>query len=79
MIVTLDELDAAAAPVARQMDPTPQYDWPQLSARCAITFIDWLRRTHPGCRGNIDSSVLQTVLSSDTARGLGLENAAFPC
>lgn len=32
MQFTLDELDAAAALVHRQMDPTPQYDWPQLSA-----------------------------------------------
>ncbi|PKP75565.1 MAG: hypothetical protein CVT84_02485 [Alphaproteobacteria bacterium HGW-Alphaproteobacteria-6] len=36
MQFTLDELDAAAALVHRQMDPTPQYDWPQISAATGV-------------------------------------------
>ncbi len=77
MQFTLEELEAAAALVHRQMDPTPQYEWPQLSAatgaetwvkhenhgpigafkaRGAITFIDWLKRTHPGCPGIITAT-----------------------
>lgn len=71
------ELDAAARLVHGQMDPTPQYQWPQVSAatgaetwikhenhgpvgafkaRGAITFIDWLRRTHPDCPGIITAT-----------------------
>jgi threonine dehydratase len=77
MQFTLEELDAAARLVHGQMDPTPQYQWPQVSAatgaetwikhenhgpvgafkaRGAITFIDWLRRTHPDCPGIITAT-----------------------
>ncbi|AHM02562.1 Threonine dehydratase [Roseibacterium elongatum DSM 19469] len=66
------DLQAAHALVTTQMQPTPQYAWPQLAARFgaevwikhenhtptgsfkvrgAITFIDWLRRTHPDVPG----------------------------
>lgn len=74
---TRDELGAAAALVYRQMAPTPQYAWPQLSAatgcsvvvkhenhgptgafkvRGGITFIDWLKRTKPGCPGIVTAT-----------------------
>lgn len=77
MLFTIDDLEAAQGLVHRQMAPTPQYEWPQLSARCgaevwvkhenhgpigafkvrgAITFIDWLRRTHPDCPGIITAT-----------------------
>lgn len=77
MQFTREELDAAAALVHREMAPTPQYAWPQLSAatgaetwvkhenhgptgafkvRGAITFIDWLRRSQPGCPGVITAT-----------------------
>ncbi len=72
MQLTEPDLAAAAALVYTQMNPTPQYAWPQLAARIGtevwvkhenhgptgafkarggITFIDWLRRTHPDCPG----------------------------
>lgn len=77
MQFTLDDLEAAARLVHRQMAPTPQYEWPQLSARTgaevwvkhenhgpigafkargAITFIDWLRRSHPESPGIITAT-----------------------
>ncbi len=77
MQFTLEDLEAALRLVHGQMDPTPQYEWPLLSARTgaetwvkhenhgpigafkargAITFIDWLRRTHPECPGIITAT-----------------------
>jgi len=74
---SLDELEAAAAIVHRQMSPTPQYAWPLLSRRAGcevwvkhenhgptgafkvrggITYIDWLRRTDPACRGIVTAT-----------------------
>jgi threonine dehydratase len=74
---TTDELHAAAALVATQMPPTPQYAWPLLGQRLGaevwvkhenhtptgafkvrggITFIDWLRRTHPDCPGIVTAT-----------------------
>ena len=75
--LTLDELEAAAALVHRQMSPTPQYAWPLLAGRAGcevwvkhenhgptgafkvrggITFIDWLKRTHPGAPGIVTAT-----------------------
>ncbi len=72
MQLTHDDLAAAADLVYGQMQPTPQYAWPQLARRLgaevwvkhenhtptgsfkvrgAITFIDWVKRTHPQARG----------------------------
>ena len=72
-----EELEAASELVYRQMSPTPQYEWPTLSARTGaevwvkhenhtptgafkvrggITFVDWLRRTHPEARGIITAT-----------------------
>ncbi len=72
MQFTAQDLRAAADLVYTQMQPTPQYAWPQLSERTGcevwvkhenhtptgafkvrggITFIDWLKRTHPEIRG----------------------------
>jgi len=77
MQFSLEELEAAARLVHRQMDPTPQYEWPGLSAatgmetwvkhenhgpigafkaRGAITFIDWLKWTHPDSPGIITAT-----------------------
>ncbi len=72
-----EELARAAELVYTQMDPTPQYAWPTLSARLGaevwvkhenhgptgafkvrggITFIDWLKRTHPESPGIITAT-----------------------
>lgn len=72
MHFTAEDLQAAAGLVYTQMQPTPQYHWPQLSQRLGcevwvkhenhaptgafkvrggITFMDWLKRTHPDCPG----------------------------
>ncbi|MDF0600415.1 threonine dehydratase [Psychromarinibacter sp. C21-152] len=72
MKFTAEDLQAAAGLVYTQMQPTPQYPWPQLSQRLGcevwvkhenhaptgafkvrggITFMDWLKRTHPDCPG----------------------------
>ncbi len=77
MQFTTEELEAAVRLVHGQMAPTPQYEWPQLSAttgtecwvkhenhgpigafkaRGAISFIDWLRRTHPESPGIITAT-----------------------
>lgn len=77
MMFTARELEDAAHLVHSQMDPTPQYAWPQLEARTGtkvwvkhenhgptgafkvrggITFIDWLRRTHPDATGIITAT-----------------------
>ncbi|WP_428544109.1 threonine dehydratase [Profundibacter sp.] len=74
---TIDDLKAAQGLVYRQMLPTPQIHWPQLTAptgahvivkhenhaptgafkvRGGITFIDWLKRTHPDARGIITAT-----------------------
>lgn len=74
---TRTELEDATALVATQMQPTPQYAWPQLEKRFGckvwvkhenhgptgafkvrggITFIDWLRRTHPESPGIITAT-----------------------
>lgn len=74
---TVNELEAAAALVHRQMAPTPQYAWPLLGRRAGcevwvkhenhgptgafkvrggITFIDWLRRAHPGTPGVVTAT-----------------------
>ena len=74
---TIQELSDAADLVYTQMDPTPQYAWPTLSARLGtevwvkhenhgptgafkvrggITFIDWLKRTHPDSPGIITAT-----------------------
>ena len=67
-----NDLKAASEIVYREMRPTPEYQWPQLSnkigaevwvkhenhtptgsfkVRGAITFMDWLTRTHPDVNG----------------------------
>jgi threonine dehydratase len=72
MTFTRSELEDACALVYRHMTPTPQYNWPMLTARTgtptwvkhenhtptgafkmrgAITFMDWLTRTHPNAPG----------------------------
>ena len=72
MQFTVQDLRNAADLVYTQMDPTPQYAWPQLAQRFGcevwvkhenhtptgafkvrggITFIDWLKRTHPDVPG----------------------------
>ncbi len=77
MLFTKAELLEAHQLVTRQMQPTPQYDWPQISqvvgaqvivkhenhaptgafkVRGGITFIDWLRRTHPEYSGIITAT-----------------------
>lgn len=74
---SLASLDAAAALIHAQVDPTPQYAWPLLAQRTgcavwvkhenhtptgafkvrgAITYIDWLRRTHPQVSGIITAT-----------------------
>ncbi|WP_457650329.1 threonine dehydratase [Profundibacter sp.] len=74
---TIDDLKAAQDVVYRQMQPTAQIHWPQLTAptgahvivkhenhaptgafkvRGGITFIDWLKRTHPDARGIITAT-----------------------
>ncbi|WMS42196.1 threonine dehydratase [Acuticoccus sp. MNP-M23] len=73
----LETIERAAELVYRQMPPTPQYEWPQISAaagarvhmkhenhtptgafklRGAITFMDWLRRTHPDVKGIVTAT-----------------------
>lgn len=77
MLFTLDELTAAHDVVLGQMQPTPQYVWPTISAevgtvvvvkhenhaptgafkvRGGITFVDWLKREHPGVPGIITAT-----------------------
>lgn len=77
MQVTLEEIEAAARLVHRQMPATPQYAWPQLArrtgaevwvkhenhgptgafkARGGVTFIDWLRRSHPQAPGIVTAT-----------------------
>lgn len=77
ILFTKAELLEAHQLVTRQMQPTPQYDWPQISqavgaqvivkhenhaptgafkVRGGITFIDWLRRTHPEYGGIITAT-----------------------
>ncbi|MCB2115338.1 MAG: threonine dehydratase [Rhodobacteraceae bacterium] len=46
MQFTLEELEAAAALVHSQMDPTPQYEWPQLSA--ATGAQAWVKHENHG-------------------------------
>jgi len=74
---TIDDLKAAQNVVYREMQPTAQIHWPQLTAptgahvivkhenhaptgafkvRGGITFIDWLKRTHPDARGIITAT-----------------------
>ncbi len=74
---TIDDLKAAQKMVYRQMQPTAQIHWPQLTAptgarvivkhenhaptgafkvRGGITFIDWLKRTHPDALGIITAT-----------------------
>lgn len=75
--LTLRDIEAAAEMIYRQMPPTPQQEWPLLTAalgtplwvkhenhtptgafkiRGGITFMDWLRRTHPDCPGVITAT-----------------------
>ncbi len=77
LLFTKAELLEAHQLVTRQMQPIPQYDWPQISqvvgaqvivkhenhaptgafkVRGGITFIDWLRRTHPEYSGIITAT-----------------------
>lgn len=77
MQFTLEEIEAAARLVHRQMPATPQYAWPQLArrtgaevwvkhenhgptgafkARGGVTFIDWLRRSHPQAPGIVTAT-----------------------
>ena len=71
-MLTRSDLETAAAFVHARMAPTPQHQWPLLSAatgaevwvkhenhtptgafkvRGALTFMDWLTRTHPDVPG----------------------------
>lgn len=49
MQFTLEELDAAAALVGTQIPPTPQYMWPQLSARIGCEV--WVKHENHGPTG----------------------------
>lgn len=49
MQFTLEDLDAAARLVYRQMDPTPQYHWPQVSA--ATGAETWIKHENHGPTG----------------------------
>jgi threonine dehydratase len=48
-ILTLPELEAAAALVHRQMSPTPQYDWPLLAERAGCEV--WVKHENHGPTG----------------------------
>ncbi|TFL18346.1 threonine dehydratase [Jannaschia formosa] len=74
---SLDELEAAAEPVHRQVPASPQLRWPLLDeatgarvivkhenhnptgafkVRGGVTFVEWLRRTHPDSPGIVTAT-----------------------